>query len=68
MKSHEETENEVFEDLALFGGQFKRKCRNCGAIGRKAQDFAKMRLNKMVETTEIHKMALTALIVADQAS
>ena len=38
MKSSDENEKEVVEDLALFGGQFKGKCRNCGAIGYKAQD------------------------------
>jgi hypothetical protein len=26
------------QEVAFFGGQFKGKCRNCGAIGRKAND------------------------------
>jgi hypothetical protein len=34
-------------------------CRNCGAIKYKAQDFAKIRLNKMVKTTGVIKIALT---------
>jgi Zinc knuckle len=38
MKVNEENESEVVQDLALFGGQFKRKCRNCGVIGHKAKN------------------------------
>ena len=38
MELSDDNENEGVEDLALFGGQFKGKCRNCGAIGHKAQD------------------------------
>jgi hypothetical protein len=57
MKANEENEIEIVEYLALFGDKFKGKCRNCGAKDHKAQD-CKKRLNKMVETTEIHKMAL----------
>ena len=40
LKSRDENENEIVEDLALFGGQFKGKCRNCGAIGHKAHKIA----------------------------
>jgi hypothetical protein len=39
MKANEENETEVVEDLAVFGSHFNGKCRNCGAIGYKAQDY-----------------------------
>jgi gag-polypeptide of LTR copia-type/Zinc knuckle len=31
-------ENEDNQEVAFFGGPFKGKCRNCGAIGHKARD------------------------------
>jgi hypothetical protein len=34
----EEIENDNNHEVAFFGGQFKGKCRNCGAIGHKAKD------------------------------
>jgi hypothetical protein len=37
-KQNEESENDNNQELAFFGGQFKGKCRNCGAIGHKAKD------------------------------
>jgi hypothetical protein len=33
MKSMKNEKNEEFDDHALFNGQFKGKCRNCGLIG-----------------------------------
>jgi hypothetical protein len=39
MKGNEENESEVSDDLALFGGQSKSKCRNCGNICHEAQDY-----------------------------
>jgi hypothetical protein len=36
-KQNEESENDN-QEVAFFGGQFKGKCRNCGAIGHKAKD------------------------------
>ena len=38
MKSNEDNEDENVQDVALFGGQFKGKCRNYGMIGCKAQN------------------------------
>jgi hypothetical protein len=38
IKMNEENESEVIEDLALFDGQFKGKCRNRRVIGCEAQD------------------------------
>ena len=32
------SEDENVQYVALFGGQFKGKCRNCGMIGHKAQN------------------------------
>jgi hypothetical protein len=37
-KQNEESENENNQEVAFFGGQFKGKCRNRGAIGQKAKD------------------------------
>jgi hypothetical protein len=37
-KQNEGSENENNQEVAFFGGQFKGKCRNCGAIGHKAKD------------------------------
>jgi hypothetical protein len=36
-KQNEESENDNNQEVAFFGGQFKGKCRNCGAIGHKAK-------------------------------
>jgi hypothetical protein len=38
IKSNEDNENGNNQDVALFGGQFHGKCRNCGVIGHKARD------------------------------
>jgi gag-polypeptide of LTR copia-type/Zinc knuckle len=38
MKSNHESENEEHHDVAVFGGRFKGKCRNCGMIGHKSRD------------------------------
>jgi len=38
MKSNEENEDENVLDVAIFGTQFKVKCRNCGLIGHKVQN------------------------------
>jgi hypothetical protein len=32
----DDTDNEDKQDVALFGGQFKGKCRNCGMMGHKS--------------------------------
>jgi hypothetical protein len=37
-KQNEESENDNNQEVTCFGGQFKGKCRNCGAIGHKAKD------------------------------
>jgi hypothetical protein len=37
-KQNEGSENDNNQEVAFFGGQFKGKCRNCGAIGYKAKD------------------------------
>jgi hypothetical protein len=37
-KQNEESENDNNQEVAFFGGPFKGKCRNCGAIGHKAKD------------------------------
>jgi hypothetical protein len=37
-KQNEESENDNNQEVPFFGGQFKGKCRNCGAIGHKAKD------------------------------
>jgi hypothetical protein len=45
-KQNEESENDNNQEVAIFGGQFKGKCRNCGAIGHKAKDcISKMSQN-----------------------
>jgi hypothetical protein len=36
MKTSRNKEGEVLEEQALFSGQFKGKCRNCGQIGHKS--------------------------------
>jgi hypothetical protein len=36
MKTSRNEEGEVLEEQALFNGQFKGKCRNCGQIGHKS--------------------------------
>jgi hypothetical protein len=37
-KQSEESENDNNQEVASFGGQFKGKCQNFGAIGHKATD------------------------------
>jgi hypothetical protein len=34
-KQNEESENDNNQEVPFFGGQFKGKCQNCGAIGHK---------------------------------
>jgi hypothetical protein len=36
MKTSRNEEGEVLEEKALFSGQFKGKCRNCGQVGHKS--------------------------------
>jgi hypothetical protein len=36
-KQNKESENDNNQEVAFFGGQFKGKCQNCGAIGHKAK-------------------------------
>jgi hypothetical protein len=36
MKTSRNEEGEVLEEQALFSGQFKGECRNCGQIGNKS--------------------------------
>jgi hypothetical protein len=36
MRSTKNEENEELEEHALFSGQFKGNCRNCGRIGHKS--------------------------------
>jgi hypothetical protein len=36
MKTSRNKEGEVLEEQALFSGQFKGKCRNCGQVGHKS--------------------------------
>jgi hypothetical protein len=36
IKSSNNREGGVFEETALFRGQFKGKCRNCGQVGHKS--------------------------------
>jgi hypothetical protein len=55
IEANKENEEDFFKDLAVFGGNIKGKRRSCGTIGHKAQDY-----KKMMEITEIHKIALTA--------
>jgi hypothetical protein len=72
-KQNEENENDNNQEVAFFGGQFKGKCRNCGAIGHKAKD-CKLKTNQNggqnAEITTIFRnmqiMVLTALIVVIQ--
>jgi hypothetical protein len=45
VKQNEESENDNNQEVAFFGGQFKGKCRNCGAIGNKAKD-CKLKTNQ----------------------
>jgi hypothetical protein len=72
-KQNEESKKDNNQEVAFFGGQFKGKCRNCGAIGHRAKD-CRLKQTKMVvriaEITlifrKIRVRALTALIVIVQ--
>jgi hypothetical protein len=44
-KQNEESENDNNQEVAIFGGQFKGKCRNCGAIGHNTKD-CKLKTNQ----------------------
>jgi hypothetical protein len=44
-KQNEDSENDNNQEVAFFGGQFKGKCRNYGAIGHKAKD-CKLKANQ----------------------
>jgi hypothetical protein len=45
VSSNQCNENVVLEEHALFGGQYKGKCHNCGQIGRKAAQCKKKHFN-----------------------
>jgi gag-polypeptide of LTR copia-type len=62
MASTNNNDKEVMEDQALFSGQFKGKCKNCGQFGHKSYQY-KNRGNKMAETTVIWTQQFIALIV-----
>jgi hypothetical protein len=72
-KQNEERENDNNYEVAFFGGQFKGKCRNCGAIGHKAKD-CKFKINQNGGQNrgdhkyfrKIQVTALIAIIVVDQ--
>jgi hypothetical protein len=44
-KKNEESENDNNQEVAFYSGQFKGKCRSCGAIGHKAKD-CKSKMNQ----------------------
>jgi hypothetical protein len=44
-EKNEESENDNNQDAAFFGGHFKGKYQNCGAIVHKAKDF-KLKTNQ----------------------
>jgi hypothetical protein len=44
-KKNEESENDNNQEVAFYSGQFKGKCRSCGAIGHKAND-CKSKMNQ----------------------
>jgi hypothetical protein len=45
VSSNQSNENVVLEEHALFSGQYKGKCRNCGQIGHKAVQSKKKQFN-----------------------
>jgi hypothetical protein len=44
-KQYKESKNDNNQEVAFFGGQFKGKCRNCGAMGHKTKD-CKLKINQ----------------------
>jgi hypothetical protein len=62
------SEGEILELLALFSGQFKGKCRNCGLIGHKSFQ-CKIVQNTMVEiaVTQVAAFFVRIDIVASPA-
>jgi hypothetical protein len=66
-KQNEESENDNDQEVAFFGGQFKGKCRNCGAIGHKAKNCkSKMSQNGGQSSgnhNNLKKIQIMALIV-----
>jgi hypothetical protein len=62
MKANEENDSEVVEDLALCGGQFKRKCRNCWDVGHKSPQDYISKTQQNGGTTEIQKRRLLHLM------
>jgi hypothetical protein len=72
-KQNEESENDNNQEVEFFGGQFKRKCRNCGAIGHKEKDCKLKTSQNGSQNREnqnnfrkIRLMALIAVIVVNQ--
>jgi len=47
MNTNGNKEGEVLEEHALFAGQFKGKCRNCGQISHKAFQCKKKQVNNV---------------------
>jgi hypothetical protein len=50
-KQNKDNENDNNQEVEIFDGQFKGKCRNCGAIGHKAKD-CKLKQTKMEVSKE----------------